>query len=173
MCVHLLLFDPIEWEGMSRGVVITELASQIESPKELRGQQWVFSFWDPSLLIKLPCPDAWQVVWGGVFLLDTSSLTRLHAPRIQECGWMGAGISSGTLIIIRMDIIIVLARDEPLLDDRAYAQARLRRPSEGFMWHLAPWLLAPKDAEILLKRAWGDCHHLRETRSWLSSYPTS
>ena len=36
--------DPIEWEGMPRGVVITELVSQIDSLKQDTGQQWVFSF---------------------------------------------------------------------------------------------------------------------------------
>ena len=36
--------DPIEWEGMTRTVVITELVSQIDSLKQDTGQQWVFSF---------------------------------------------------------------------------------------------------------------------------------
>jgi hypothetical protein len=36
--------DPIEWEDMTRAVVITELVSQIDSLKQDTGQQWVFSF---------------------------------------------------------------------------------------------------------------------------------
>ena len=35
--------DPIEWEGMPRSVVITELVSQIEALKVLTGELWEFT----------------------------------------------------------------------------------------------------------------------------------